>query len=953
MKALFIIRQALIACLVVLAFQSQAQNHSGDDEGNQIRGKIMDAETRQPVIGASVAVKTLADSLITGTVTASDGGFQLSGPDIPTYKIDVSFLGFEIISKTMNEGDDLNLGTLLMVESSRLLGEVVVEGEVPVGEMRGDTTVFNASAFRTRENAVAEDLISKIPGVTIQNGQIQAQGEQVQKVLVDGREFFGSDPSIALRNLPSDMIESVEILDQRSDQSRLTGLDDGNYAKTINIITKGNMRNSQFGRVFAGYGLDDRYAAGGNINFFKDDKRISVIGLFNNINQQNFSSDDLLGVSGGMGGGRMRGGGGRGGGGFSVGRENGIVSTNSIGVNYSDKWGEKINFTGSYFYNATENNLFRTTNRETIVSEDQRQYYQERLLGTVTNKNHRINGRMEYDINENNAIIISPSVSFQDNSNYNDTDGLNLGGGLDSLSAARTITDNVASGYNFSNNLTYRYKFEKRGRTLSANFFTAMNKRDRLTDMLTVNRDFVRSAYDTLIQETNALSDGFNYRANLTYTEPINDRSIATVNYQIGNNKSAADQKTFQLANEQGIMVLDTALSNEFDNKFTTQRTGVGYRYSHEGLNVNFNVDYQYARLNNKSYFPLEASFKRDFRNVLPTAVLSYRTEGGTSFRLRYRTGTDEPSVNQLQNVINNNNPLNLSVGNPDLGQSFSNNFFLNMSRVNMEKSRTLFVFLNGSFTENYIGTHTFIAPRDTLINNEVLLRTGGQLTTPINLSGRWNSRMFVNYGTSIPALKSQFNLNSSIGYNRTPGMINGRISANENVDLGQGFTLTSNISKDVDFTLSTNGTYSIVNSSLQTNANNNYFIQNSNIRFYFSPNEGKLFVSNNVNHMLYSGLSEGMDQSVWLWNIEAGYRFLKNNKGELKLTVFDLLGQNNSISRSISDVTITDTYTNVLTRYGLVSFTYIIGSFKKSEPSSDEPSFRRGMPPRGGGRSW
>jgi len=183
--------------------------------------------------------------------------------------------------------------------------------------------------------------------------------------------------------------------------------------------------------------------------------------------------------------------------------------------------------------------------------------------------------------------------------------------------------------------------------------------------------------------------------------------------------------------------------------------------------------------------------------------------------------------------------------------------------------------------------------------------------------------------------------------------MINGRISANENIDLGQGFTLTSNISKDLDFTLSTNGTYSIVNSSLQTNANNNYFIQNSNIRFYYSPNEGKLFVSNNVNHMLYSGLSEGMDQSVWLWNVEAGYRFLKNNKGELKLTIFDLLGQNNSISRSISDVTITDTYTNVLTRYGLVSFTYIIGSFKKSEPSSDEPSFRRGMPPRGGGRSW
>ena len=952
MKAFFLVGHILVFSLVAIVFPSQAQNLSPDEEGKHINGRIMDAEMRQPVVGASVAVKSLADSLITGTVTDSNGRFQVAALKAWPYKVEVSFLGFETISKTVNQGDDLNFGTLLMVESSKLLGEVIVEGEIPIGEMRGDTTVYNAGAFRTRENAVAEDLISKLPGVTIQNGRVQAQGEEVQKVLVDGREFFGNDPSIALRNLPSDMIESVEILDQRSDQSRLTGLDDGNYAKTINIITKGNMRNSQFGRLFAGYGVDDRYAAGGNINFFKDDKRISVIGLFNNVNQQNFSSDDLLGVSGGIGRGRMRGGGGRGGG-FSVGPENGIVSTNSIGINYSDKWGEKINFTGSYFFNSTENRLVRTTNRETIISEDQRQYYQERLFGTVANNNHRINGRMEYDINENHAIIISPSISFQDNLNRNDTDGLNLGDGLDSLSAARTISDNGTGGYNFSNNLTYRYKFEKRGRTLSANLSLAMNKRDRLTEMLTINRDFVRSAYDTLIQETNALSDGFNYRANLTYTEPINDRSIATVNYQIGDNKSVADQKTFQLANEQGIMVLDTALSNGFDNKFTTQRAGIGYRYNHEGLNINLNLDYQYAGLNNKSYFPLESTFKRNFRNALPNAVIGYRTENRTSFRLRYRTGTDEPSVNQLQNVINNNNPLNLSIGNPNLGQSFSNNLFLNISKVNIEKSRTLFIFLVGSFTKNYIGTSTFVAPVDTLINNEVLLRTGGQITRPVNLSGRWNSRGAVNYGTSIPALKLQFNMNSSIAYNRTPGMINGRVSANENIDLGQGFTLTSNISKDLDFTLSTSGTYSLVKSSLQTNVNNNYYIQNSNLRFYFSPNDGKLFLANNVNHMLYSGLSEGMDQSVWLWNIEAGYRFLKNNKGELKLTIFDLLGQNNSISRTISDITITDTYTNVLTRYGLVSFTYIIGSSKKSDPNPNDPSFRRSMPPRGGGRSW
>ncbi|MFO7824803.1 MAG: TonB-dependent receptor, partial [Cyclobacterium sp.] len=199
---------------------------------------------------------------------------------------------------------------------------------------------------------------------------------------------------------------------------------------------------------------------------------------------------------------------------------------------------------------------------------------------------------------------------------------------------------------------------------------------------------------------------------------------------------------------------------------------------------------------------------------------------------------------------------------------------------------------------------------------------------------------------------KTKVNFNPGISYGRTPGIINGQTNINENIDFRQGITFASNISKDVDFTLSTNATYTIVNSSLQSNLDQNYFIQNSNLRFYYSPNDGKTFIANNVNNMLYRGLSEGLDQSVWLWNIEAGYRFLKNNKGELKVYVFDLLKQNNSISRSISDVAVTDVFSNVLTRYAMVSFTYIIGNFKKSDGPEDGPGGFRG-PGRGGARSW
>lgn len=914
----------------------------------------MDKTTKEPMIGANILLRNQQDSLISNTTTGSNGSFSIAYPRLPVFKLEITYVGFEKVTKEFRRGMPLDLGEISISEDSQLLGEVTIEGESVVGEMRGDTAVFNASAFKTKENAMAEDLIGKLPGVTIVNGKVQAQGEDVQKILVDGREFFGSDPSIALRNIPADAISSVEVLDQKSDQSRLTGLDDGNYAKTINIITKGNMRNSYFGRVYGGYGTDDRYSAGGNINFFNGSRRISIIGMSNNVNQQNFSSDDLLGVSGGLGGGRRRGrpGGGEGGN-FGVGQNNGIVNTNSLGLNYSDKWGEKINFTGSYFYNATENSVLENTNRQTVISADNSQVYQESQISNITNNNHRANARIEYDINEKNALIISPSINFQDNSSFSNLEGLNLDQNLDSLSDTRNQTENKTNGYSISNNLTYRYKFDKRGRTFSTDLSTSWNKRDQLTDLISSNKDYVRNSFDTLVQQTNALSDGFNYRANFTYTEPISERSVATASYQIGNNKSAADQKTFQLANEQGIMVLDTALSNEFDNKFLTQKTGLGYRYNNKGLNVNMNLDYQYAQLNNVSLYPTEGIFNRDFKNVLPTVTMNYRNESGTSFRFRYRTRTDEPSVNQLQNVINNNNPLNLSVGNPTLGQSFNNSIFANVSKFDMETNKTFFMFLLGSFTSNYIGTSTFVAPQDTLINNDVLLRRGGQITSPVNLSGQLSTRLFLNYGTSIPRWKTKVNLNPGVSYGRTPGIINGQTNTNENIDFSQGVTFASNISKDVDFTLSTRASYSIVNSSLQSTLDNNYYTQTSNLKFYYSPNDGKTFISNNVSHVLYSGLAEGFDQSVWLLNVEAGYRFLKNNKGELKVYVFDLLKQNNSVSRTIFDVSVSDVYSNVLTRYAMVSFTYIIGKFKKEVLPEDNG--RGGHPGGrpGGARSW
>jgi hypothetical protein len=928
-------------------------------------GQVIDGAAKTPMIGANVLIKTVTDSLLRGTVTGADGRFEIARPFIPEVKLEITFLGYKTITKIHSMREPVELGELILLEDTKVLGEVLVQGVSVVGEQKGDTTSFNANAFKTQTNAQAEDLIKKMPGITMQGGQIQAQGETVQKILVDGREFFGSDPSIALRNLPADAIDRVEVLDQRSDQSRLTGFDDGNYTKTINIILRSDRKNGSFGRTYAGYGNDDRYAAGGSVNFFKGDQRISVLGLFNNINQQNFSSQDLAGLTanasagagrggmmGGMGGGGFGGGqwGGGGNNNFLVGSSGGIVTTNAMGLNYSDKWGKKVNVTGSYFFNNTANSLLQTTNRETVINESLRQYYQEDLINTVKNANHRANARIEADINEKNSIVLTPSLSFQDNDTYSDRDVLTRNSLGDSLSALRSISNARTKAINLSNNLTYRYKFDKKGRTLSTEVFTAWSNRDQESDLVAASREFRRNLVDTATQETYALNEGFNYRVNLTFTEQLSKNAIGTFGYQIGNNKTAADQKTYILDSERRAL-LDTALSNEFDNKFITQRLRSGYAYNNQAWSVNLNLDYQNAQLDNQAFFPLAGTFNRSFNNLLPSANLNYRDrKTGFSWRVRYRTSTNEPSVNELQNVVNNQNPLNLRVGNPDLGQSYNHNIFANISKINLEKSRTLFLFVTHSVTSDFIGNSTFLTTKDTLINNEILLRSGGQLSRPVNLDGNIRSSFFLTYGAPLKKLKTQFNINTRVSFNRTPGLINGVSNLNDNTTLSQGLTFNSNISQNVDFSISTTGSYNIVNSSLQQNLDNNFYQQESNMRLYFSSKNGKFFMGNNVAHSLYSGLSEGFNQNFWLWNMEGGFRFAKNNKAELKAVLFDVLNQNNSISRTISDVAVTDVFTNVLTRYGMITFTYILGNFKQPAPEAQQP-WMMGRPQ--GGRTW
>lgn len=420
--------------------------------------------------GAHVILVPSAGGPEVDNLTDDKGKFVVNNIKPGDYLLTISYLGFTDYKKQLQiTRRGLELGDIKLVESAYELGQVQVVGQAAQATSKDDTLQFNASSFKTNPDASAEELTRKVPGIVIENGKIQAQGEDVKEILVDGKPFFGNDPAAALKNLPAEVIDKIQIFDRQSDQDAFSGFNSGQTTKSINIITRQDKRNGAFGRLFGGYGTDERYQAGGAVNRFKDDVRFTILGQFNNINEQNFSSEDLSGVSQG-GGGRGSGGGSWGGGGggwgggnndFVVDQKQGIAKTNAFGINYSDTWGKKLKISGSYFFNqgniVSEQNL----NRELINNRsDFSQFYEEHNEATSGNLNHRMNMRIEYELNKNNSLIIQPRMSMQN------TDGIQLitaenNTQLLKLNDSKTDFSTLLGALNFSNQILWRHKLKK------------------------------------------------------------------------------------------------------------------------------------------------------------------------------------------------------------------------------------------------------------------------------------------------------------------------------------------------------------------------------------------------------------------------------------------------------------------------------------------------------------
>jgi hypothetical protein len=893
----------------------------------EIDGRIVSSEDGTGIPGATVLFINVKDSARSRfSATDESGHFKVNQLEQAFYRLSITSMGFKPYTRILRITTSANLGNISLEQDEKMLDEIEVHGDVVPMEKKGDTILYNADAYKVNPDASATDLVSKMPGIVVDNNGVSANGEKVEQVLMDGKRFFGQDPLLSLNTIPAEVVNKVEVFDQMSERAQFTGFDDGNTTKTMNVVTKEDKRNGLFGKIYGGYGTDDRYSAGLNLNSFKDDRQLTILGMSNNVNQLNFANEDIVGVSGAGGSRRGFRGGGPGGrtpgaNNFLTSNQEGITTTNSAGLNFSDNIGQGATIEGSYFFNTSHNTNDQYTDRETF-RETGSQFYNEVQNTSTDNLNHRLNLRVKYDLNDKNQLVYIPSLSYQDNRSLNYTLGRNTNSLGEIVNQTENNYESTNQGYNLNNYLLFQHKFDKIGRSISF----GLNSRITNTDRENFYEEFMA---DSL---TEYLTDEKNQSLQLsaTYAEPVGLNGDLSASYRVSFNDRISDKETYLLDSETDEREFSPQLSNEFNSGYTTQEPSITYSNRGFGRFFNVGISYQNATLDNEQFYPEAGTIKKEFNSILPTAMGRFELRGGGNLFFRYSTSTNEPSVNQLQNVIDNSNPLFFSLGNPDLNQSYSHSLMMRLNKVYTDKNTSIANFTRVQATTDYITNATEFAEKDSVYTGGIVVQEGTQLSIPINLNGYWNVNNNTTYSKMISKIKSNLNTSLGLGYTRRPGRTEEVTNISNTYSVNMRLGLSSNISENIDFNTYYNVSANTVSNSIDSKANSNsqYITQTIGGKLNLIFWKG-IVLRSDTYYEKYNGISDDFNSEYILWNVSAAKKFLKNDLGELELIAFDILNQNQSFSQSVTPNYIEEVKTQVLRQYFMLRFTYQLRMFK------------------------
>jgi hypothetical protein len=901
----------ILTILLSISYASKAQNIT-------IEGTVMDSTIKKPLNYATISLANAKDSSLISFTRANDAGFfQIKNVTAGKYLISISYVGYQFTWLAVKAGTTqvLSLGNIYL-QNTATMSAVTVTARRPPVVINGDSIEFNSENFKTQPNAVVEDMLKKMPGIEVdKSGGITVNGKSVSKVYVNGKEFFTGDPKMATRNLAADAVDKIQIYDKKSDQAMFTGIDDGNEETAINIKTKKDRKQSTFGKVGSGFGTPGRFDGQGNVNRINNDEQYSVIATANNVNKQNFSMGDIANFSAGGGG---RGGGGitinfSGGDGGTDANSRGIAETYSLGGNYSNLLNDKkmdfnanangsdvsrYNTSNSFTQNLIPGNNFNRTSNSVSDSRNQ----QQRFNATIDNK-----------VSETFSYKFTPSVSVQHNTSNSESststflpDGTPTNGTL-------TKASSVSDATNIANTLLLRKRFAKKGRTISSTITQGYNESlangSQFTDQLFYN--FGVLTKDSILDQQNKRKNlSQSYSANVVYTEPISKKSLLEFNVYLNKNNSSTSRKVFDrnLGNNQ-YDLLNNRLTNEFSSEYTYAGGGMNYRLNQKKYNFSTGFSLQDAMLNGINT-SVNTKIKQEFKDVLPSATFQYNFSQTQNFNFNYRTSTNQPSLTQLQPVLDQSNINNQVIGNPNLKRTYNHNINLRFFSTKILAQRNFFALLNAQVANNSI------------VNYDSILPTRQTLSKPVNVNGVYRINGSVNYGFGVKKLYSRFNFGLNGGYNNNVNYVNGTLNTTIIKSIGPSFNYTYSLDEIMDLNISARHNYNITNNQVNTALNTNYVS-----RIYTADLTNYLpwgFVLNqSMNYTINEGRAPGFNTAVPIWNASLSKFFLKNKRAELKLSAFDLLNKNIGISRNVTQNQIVDQSYNVINQYFLIGFTY------------------------------
>lgn len=907
----------LILLLVhVLAIQAFSQTPT-------ISGTIRDTGENKALSNAVISVIRQSDSVLLGfTRSGPDGRFTLRNMPDTGIQLLVTYPNYADFTDIVKGKDgSYKPGLIAMIRKSELLEQVIVKGKVSAIRIKGDTTEFVADSFAVRAGANVEELLKKLPGIQVNSkGEITAQGERVTKVLVDGEEFFSDDPAVVTQNLPADAVKEVQLYDKKSEQAEFTGIDDGERSRTINLKLKEDRKKGYFGKIKLAGGNEQRFDNDLMLNVFKGNRKFSAYGIMSNTGRGNLDWDERRKYGGGDNfeydedngyfyssnpDGEFD---------WSVRSDEGLPTTWTGGLHYSDKWDEdrkKINGNYRYFKRNLAN---ESSTKSQFILPDTQYFSSSNTKEMSTRIRNSLQGFYEFKMDSLSTLKVNVFGAATDASGSSRVTGqsLNADSGLVNTND-RLLASNTRNN-DFNADVLWRKKFGLKGRTLSLSVNTVSGEQvlDGFlnSDISYYNASGNADSSERIDQKKDNSTNRLSFSTRAVYTEPIFKKTFLSINYGYRLSTEKALRNTFDKTNLTGEYdKLNNLLSNDFRFRSDAHSGGADVKINTKRVVYQAGSSLSYAQYNQKDLV-LDTARSYSFLNLFPQASIIYTIRPQRRLNIRYRGRSEAPTIDQVQPIFQNSNPLVIQVGNPALRQQFNHNLNINFNDYKVLNQRGIWTGISMNSTDNAIGFSTTVD------------RGGKTINQFINVDGNRNMSIYMGYYRQLKKLKMYFNVSPTISLSRLSNQINGLMNVNNNQNYQMDLRLGYYVDKKFNFALSPNISYVSSKSSLRPDVKTQYFTTSSKAEGWVML-PAKFEISSDVTFNIRQRTNVfAANRNAIKWDASLAKKFLKNDKAELRVHVFDILDQNIGFDRNAQTNIITENSYTTFRRYGMISFT-------------------------------